>query len=164
MSGMQCEICGAEIVGKPKRVDIDGTELEACDNCARFGKTTDKWSPVTKKIIPPQRSFRPKPRPRPRRDEFREMAEIVPEYGKVVKEAREKLGLTSEELGVKIKVKASLIRKVERHEIIPEDSVRIKLERMLDVKLTDKVSEDEWKTGGGSKGLTLGDIASIKRK
>ncbi len=92
------------------------------------------------------------------------MAEIVPEYGKVVKEAREKLGLTSEELGVKIKVKASLIRKVERHEIIPEDSVRIKLERMLDVKLTDKVSEDEWKTGGGSKGLTLGDIASIKRK
>jgi putative transcription factor len=161
---MQCEICGTEVSGKPRRVVIDGSELQVCNNCARFGEVTDKFSPVPRKIIPQDRAFRAPPKPRPRRDEFREMPEIVPEYGRIVKEGREGMDLSPEELGLKIKEKASLIRKIERQEIIPEDSVRTKLERELNVKLTDKLSDEDWKAGKGGRGLTLGDIASIKKR
>ncbi|MDF0589720.1 multiprotein bridging factor aMBF1 [Candidatus Methanocrinis natronophilus] len=161
---MQCEICGAEVSGSPKRVVIDGSELQVCNTCARFGEVLDKFSPVPRKVIPQERAFRAAPKPRPRRDEFREMPEIVPEYGRIVKEAREGMELTPEELGLKIKEKASLIRKIERHEIVPEDSVRIKLERELNVKLTDKLSDEDWKAGKGGRGVTLGDIAFIKKR
>jgi putative transcription factor len=161
---MQCEICGTEISGKPRKVVIDGSELQVCNNCVRFGEVADKFSPVPRKVVPQERVFRAPPRPRPRRDEFRDMPEIVPEYGQIVKEAREGMDLTPEKLGIKIKEKASLIRKIERQEIVPEDSVRIKLEKELNVKLTDKVGDEEWKSGKGGRGLTLGDIASIKKK
>jgi len=103
-------------------------------------------------------------RPKPRRDPFRDLVEIVPDYGNIVKEAREGLNLTLEELGVKIKEKASLIRKIERQDIVPEDSIRKKLEKELNIKLTDDVQEERWKSGGDGRELTLGDIASIKKK
>jgi len=162
---MQCEICGTEIPGRPKKVVIDGSELQVCERCARFGEAVDKFTPVPRKIAPSERAFRtPKPKPRSRRDEFREMAELVPDYGKVVRAAREKSGLTPEKLGRKINEKSSLIKKIERHEIVPEDAVRKKLEKELDIKLVDQVGGEEWKPSGGGKGLTLGDIASIKKR
>ncbi len=163
---MQCEICGAEIPGRPKKVLIDGSELQVCEKCAKFGEVVDKFSPVPRKIVPNERAFR-KPAPISRfrrRDEFREMPELVPDYGKVVREAREKMKLTPEKLGKKIKEKASLIKKIERHDIVPEDAVRKKLEKELDIKLIDQLGDEEWSSRGGGKGLTLGDIASIKKR
>ncbi|MHC1631612.1 MAG: multiprotein bridging factor aMBF1 [Methanotrichaceae archaeon] len=162
---MQCEICGAEIAGKPNTIMMDGSELQVCKNCSRFGKAVDKFSPVPKKVVPRERTFQARrPKPRPRRDEFREMPELVSDYGMIVKKAREKCGLTPEKLGIKIKVKSSLIKKIERHEIVPEDSLRMKLEKELNIKLTDKMSDEKWNAGTRAKGTTLGDIASIKRK
>ncbi|MDM7933798.1 MAG: multiprotein bridging factor aMBF1 [Methanothrix sp.] len=162
MTEKQCEICGAEIAGLPQRIVIDGSELEVCRGCARFGKPGDKWTPVPKKVIPVERAFTLR-RPRPR-DHFRDLVEIVPEFGRRIREAREGMGLTPEELGLRIKEKAALIKKIEREEISPEDEVRKKLERELRIKLTDQISDTHVKSARGSRGLTLGDIASIKRK
>jgi putative transcription factor len=161
---MQCEICGAEIKGSPNRILVDGSSLDVCKSCARFGKAEDKWSPVPRKMAPVERSFAPVRKPRPARDEFREMPDIVPDFGRKVREARESLGLDPEKLGVRIKEKSTLIRKIEREEIIPEDSVRKKLEKELNIKLTDQVTDAKVKASGGAKGLTLGDIANIKRR
>jgi putative transcription factor len=162
MSGMQCEICGAEISGSPCRIVIDSSALDVCKSCARFGKPEDKWSPVTRKVVPVERAFTVK-KPKPR-DHFKDLVEIVPDYGQKIREAREALGLSPEELGAKIKEKAALIKKIEREEISPEDDIRKKLERELKIKLTDQATETRVKSGSGAKGLTLGDIASIKRK
>jgi putative transcription factor len=162
MSEMQCEICGAEIPGGPSRIIIDGSTLEVCKSCARFGKPEDKWSPVPRRMVPAERAFtvsRPKPR-----DRLRDVVDIVPEYGKKIREARESLGYSPEELGLRIKEKAALIRKIEREEISPEDEIRKKLEKELKIKLTDLAEEAKMKSSGASKGLTLGDIASIRRK
>jgi putative transcription factor len=162
MSEMQCEICGAEILGDPSRIIIDGSTLEVCKSCARFGKPEDKWSPVPRRMVPAERAFtvsRPKPR-----DRLRDVVDIVPEYGKKIREARESLGYSPEELGLRIKEKAALIRKIEREEISPEDEIRKKLEKELKIKLTDLAEEAKMKSSGVSKGLTLGDIASIRRK
>ncbi len=159
---MQCEICGAEISGSPCRIVIDSSALDVCKSCARFGKPEDKWSPVTRKVVPVERAFTVK-KPKPR-DHFKDLVEIVPDYGQKIREAREVLGMSPEELGAKIKEKAALIKKIEREEISPEDDIRKKLEKELKIKLTDQATETRVKSGMGAKGLTLGDIASIKRK
>jgi putative transcription factor len=162
MSEMQCEICGAEISGSPCRIVIDSSSLEVCKSCARFGKPEDKWSPVTRKMVPVERAFtvrKPKPR-----DRFKDLVEIVPDYGAKIKDARESQGMTPEQLGVRIKEKATLIKKIEREEIVPEDEIRKKLERELKIKLTEVTGEEKSRSSGGARGLTLGDIANIKRK
>lgn len=162
MNEKQCEICGVQIQGSPNRIVIDGSTMDVCKSCARFGKPEDKWSPVPRKMVPVERAFTVK-RPRPR-DHFKDLVEIVPEYGRKIREAREGLSLTPEELGARIKEKAALMKKIEREEIAPEDDVRRKLERELKIKLTDEATEARVKSAVGAKGLTLGDIANIKRK
>ena len=162
MTEKQCEICGAEISGPPQRIVIDRSTLEVCKSCARFGKPEDKWSPVPKKMVPVERAFtvqRPKPR-----DHFKDLVELIPDFGRKIREARESMGLSVEELGARIKEKAPLLKKIEREDISPEDGVRKKLERELKIKLTDQASEARMKSSGAARGLTLGDIASIKRK
>jgi putative transcription factor len=162
MTEKQCEICGAEISGAPQRIVIDGSTLEVCKSCARFGKPEDKWSPVPKKMVPVERAFTVK-QPKPR-DHFKDLAELVPDFGRKIREAREGLGLSPEKLGSRIKEKATLLKKIEREEISPEDEIRKKLERELKIKLLDEASEARVKSGSSGRGLTLGDIASIKRK
>lgn len=162
MTEKQCEICGAEISGAPQRIVIDRSTLDVCKSCARFGKPEDKWSPVPKKMVPMERAFtvnRPKPR-----DHFKDLIELVPDFGRKIREAREGLGLSPEELGERIKEKATLLKKIEREDISPEDEIRKKLEKELKIKLSDQASETRVKSGSSGRGLTLGDIASIKRK
>src|SRR5512137_2352594 len=162
MTEKQCEICGAELSGAPQRIVIDRSALDVCKSCARFGKPEDKWSPVPQKMVPVERAFKVQ-RPKPR-DHFKDLVELVPDFGRKIREAREGMGLSVEELGTRIKEKATLLKKIEREEISPEDEVRKKLERELKIKLTDQASEARTKSSGAARGLTLGDIASIKRK
>lgn len=49
-------------------------------------------------------------------------------------------------------------------DISPEDEVRKKLEKELKIRLTDQANEAQVKSGGSGRGLTLGDVADIKRK
>jgi len=64
--------------------------------------------------------------------------ELVDDYGKVIRRAREASGMSHEDLALKIKEKASLLKKIEREAIIPEDKVRRKLERTLGITLTEE--------------------------
>jgi putative transcription factor len=162
MTEKQCEICGAEIAGLPQRIVIDRSTLDVCKGCARFGKPEDKWTPVPRKMVPVERALIVK-RPPPR-DQFKDLVELVPEFGRKIRIAREALGMSPEQLGLRIKEKATLLKKIEREDISPEDEVRKKLEKELKIKLTDQASESRVKAGGAGRGLTLGDIASIKRK
>ncbi|MBN2110301.1 MAG: TIGR00270 family protein [Methanosarcinaceae archaeon] len=160
---MQCEICGADIRGPSFKIIIDGSELIVCGRCSQHGKNVDKRTPVSRKIAPtaPVGQRRRKPKPKG----FEAFSdELVADYASVIKEAREKKQLTHDELAHHIKEKASLIKKLERGEIVPEEDVRKKLERELDIKLTERSSEDDWGGERLNKGTTLGDIVTIKRK
>ena len=53
------------------------------------------------------------------------------DYGRKVKEAREKAGLKQEELARMINEKHSLLRKIENDAITPTEEVRMKIERVL---------------------------------
>jgi len=158
---MQCEICGNDIKGNPVRVSVEGTNLEVCKQCAHYGKPSDKWSPVSRKVSPIEKVVVTR---KPRKDIFDRLDEINPEYAHIIRKAREERGLSIEDLASKIMEKVSLLKKIERGELIPEDSVRKKLENVLNVQLTEKFSVEMQHSSGFVKGTTLGDVAIIKKK
>ncbi len=159
---MQCEICGIDIKGTPIRVTVEGTVLDVCSKCAKYGKPLDKWTPVSRKMAPTERVIVTH---RPRRDAFDKLGdEIVSDYAGIIRKAREAQGLTIEELASRIMEKSTLLRKIEREELTPEDSIRKKLETALNIKLTEKVSSLDQRGGGFIRGTTLGDVAIIRKK
>ncbi|SFM44816.1 multiprotein bridging factor aMBF1 [Methanolobus profundi] len=162
---MQCEICGAEIRGGSFKVSIDGSELTVCGNCSQYGNAVGKRTPVSRKVAPVGRApVTTGTRRPPRKTPGMVVDELVDEYGHAIKEARERKKWTHDQLASKIKEKATLIKKIEREEIVPEDDVRQKIEKALDIKLTERSGDDEWTGDRLNRGTTLGDIVTIKRK
>jgi len=165
---MQCEICGAEISGKSHHILIDRAEMNVCDRCKGFGKEVERRGPVTstRRGAPQTSDMSMVPVRRARRsDLFDKMKDqLVEDYADVIKNARERKHLTDEELAAKILEKANVIKKVERSELVPDENLIKKLERALDIKLTEGVAEPE--SGGrrgDSKMLTLGDLIKVKK-
>jgi len=176
----QCEMCGAE---RPSltTTKVEGAELELCDDCKEFGtavRTESSGSASTKYSTSGSSSSSSGSsgssgggtssssssggRSR-RRDMFDDMDEVATDYDARIRQAREDRGLSQEDLAKKLNEKASLIRKLERGDVLPSDDVQRKLERELDIALTEGVDEDdgEW-SSGGSTTTTLGDV--VKRK
>jgi len=145
-------------------VTIDNSELQVCPRCAQYGKPVDKRTPVSRKISPEARAV-PRPVRKPQKNLFDILQDdLVDNYEKIIRDAREARDWSQEDLAEQIKEKASLIRKIERADIVPEDSVLKKLEQTLDIKLTEKVSITEQEVTHLKKDTTLGDIVKIKRK
>lgn len=162
---MQCELCGAEIKGQKKTVRIEGAELQVCPQCARYGKEVQrprKTSPASQKSVPPGA---PVSRPsRPRRDVFDFIkGDIAEEYNIRIRNARMARGWTQKELAMAIKEKELLIKKIEKGDLIPEEGVRKKLEKILGISLLETGEEDTKVKKHGSVSTTLGDLISIRR-
>ena len=47
---MNCEICGKPIEGRPIRTKIDGSVLEVCKECSKFGRV-QKDTPLERKFV-----------------------------------------------------------------------------------------------------------------
>ena len=161
---MQCEICGAEIREKPLCITIDTSELQVCQKCAPYGKPVDKRTPVSRKVSPVVRTVT-RTEKRTKKDFFDILKdELLDNYVHIIRDARESKSWSQEDLAENIKEKASLIKKIERSEIVPEDSVRKKLEHTLNIKLTERVDASGQEVSHLKKDTTLGDIVTIKRK
>lgn len=158
---MQCELCGAPIQGSPKTIQIEGAELHVCVRCAKHGTEVQQ---------PRQRGTQKKTgitvtqtRRRPR-DIFDLMeGEIVEDYADRIRTAREEKGWTTSDLAQEVKEREVHIKKIEKGDLIPEDDLRRKLERALDIKLLDS-PEDTTPTGGmGQMTMTVGDVIAFKK-
>ena len=178
---VQCEMCGAE-TPSPKTIKIEGAELSVCAECSDFGtevqtggtdsSTTTKYSTGSSGSSSSGSASGSSgsagggsSRSRPRRDMFDEMDEIAADYDERIRRARESAGLSQSELADQLNEKASFIRKLERGESLPNDTIRRKLERALEIDLVEGGGGDEdeeWGGSGGESGMTLGDV--VKRK
>lgn len=176
---VQCEMCGAETTS-PKTAKIEGAELQVCADCVEFGtevqqgeSSSDTKYSTSEDSSQAQSSQRntsgtqtQSTRSKSRRDLFDEMEEIVEDFNDRIREARESQGMTQAELADQLNEKTSLIRKLERGDHLPSDTVRRKLERALDIELIEGGSGGEdvnsWSSSGEQGGVTLGDI--VKRK
>lgn len=91
---------------------------------------------------------------------FDEMETLADDYPDRIREARESRGLSQEELAGQLNEKASLIRKLERGDMQPNDSIQTKLERELEITLSagDGDDETEWESDISPGETTLGDV------
>ena len=84
-----------------------------------------------------------------------------------IRGAREKLGLSHEELGKKIREKASVLRKIETGKMTPNNQLVTKLEHTLKIKLLVPVAEEKTKQQipiVQNRKLTLGDLLQLDKK
>ena len=160
---MRCEICGKSIEGRPLRTKIDGSVMEVCEACSKFGKiqkTPPKpKSTLRKKIKPKNKSTQQR-----RRDEPTE--ELVEDYNIIIRNKRELKGWSREDLGSKISEKVSVIHRLESGKMVPDIKLAKKLENTLKVILIEKLDDFDLETlrKSSSNGPTLGDIVKIKKK
>ena len=82
---------------------------------------------------------------------------ICEDYGRKIKEAREKKGLTQEELALQLKERHSLIQHVEAGRFQPSVALAQKLEKFFNITLVETyTTEQGFDFSKGS--LTIGDL------
>jgi len=97
---------------------------------------------------------------------FDEMDEVAQDYDQRIRNARERAGMSQEQLAKQLNEKASLIRKLERGDTRPSDGVQRKLEKALDISLTEGAGDEEteWEGSSAAGETTLGDVVQRKDK
>ncbi len=125
----ECEICGVEIKkGHARYIQIGTSKLRVCEACARYGTAVvEPEKKNSSSLLARKRNLHHKEMD----IEIEELDMDMDDYGRKVKEAREKAGLKQEELAKMINEKHSLLRKIENNAITPTEEVRMKIERVL---------------------------------
>lgn len=166
---MQCEMCGETIRGIPKLIRVEGAELQVCSKCGKFGtevqqpRRTDVQRPAARPAQGARAQAATAPAQR-KRDMFDYMeGEIVEDYADRVRRSRMEKGLSQKDLALQLMVRELLIKKIEKGELIPEEEVRKKLEKVLGIKLVDMVADDAEKKTQAKITQTLGDLTIIRK-
>ncbi|HDN82978.1 MAG TPA: TIGR00270 family protein [Candidatus Altiarchaeales archaeon] len=160
---MQCEICGKPIV-KGKKIKLEATIVTACEECSKLGYVLSEVK--VKKIKKEQQSKQLKEEPLDLELNLDEL-ELVDDFHKRIKNAREKKGLKQEELAKLINEPESLIRRIESGKYIPDERIIKKIERILDIGLLAKHDQEVEKPREEKKvksTLTLGDVILIRKR
>ena len=130
-----CELCGHQTADK-KMVVVDGTVFNVCIACSKRGKpyvppqiTVKKKKPLA---VKPQKKI-----------ELIDETILTPNFARLIREARMKMGLTHEQLGMKMNEKAQLLKKFETGSLKPDEIFAKKLERFLGIKLYVSANSDE---------------------
>jgi putative transcription factor len=151
----ECDICGRK-TDKEYVVEVEEAQMHVCERCAK-GMT-----PI--EVIDHSQNKNTKQEHIVIKHAFSEEGnEIMNDYGSIIKNAREKAGLTNKDLAIKINEKESLIARIERNQLIPEERVAKKLEKLLGIKLEIEAKQEEDKRSfGKNEPLTLWDAAIRK--
>lgn len=83
---------------------------------------------------------------------------LVLDYPDRIRRARERRNLSQKELGKAINEKWSVINKLETGDLRPSDSLVLKLEKKLDIKLREKVEDIHVRKQGETPTMTLADL------
>lgn len=150
-----CDMCGKE--DQLVTAEIEGTTMEVCKSCAKFGQIIQKPKPIILK--------KEKSKPKIILPEKEIILVIVEDYGNRIKNKREQLGLKQEELAKKIGIKESLLHKIESHHFKPSIELARSLEKYLSIKLVAQHEEvHKRKEMGKGDTFTIGDFIKIKEK
>jgi putative transcription factor len=175
---MRCEVCGRKIHSEPVRAIIEGAHLTVCVECSKHGKVLLPGEEAAPPQSPsPTKSYAHIPviMRKPAAAQVQISQEVIEDYAIQIRQAREKLGLSHEDLGKKINEKASLLRHIETGKVAPNNSLAARLEHVLKIKLMVPIADEKVTTAPkpAAGGLTLGDLiemgkndeeASSKRK
>ncbi len=97
-----------------------------------------------------------------------EESDLIEEYSRVIKEGREKLGISQQDLAFKAKEKLTVIQKIEIGKMLPTMRLSKELEHILRVRLLVPREELELpsppRKASPPPVVTLGDVALVKHK
>ena len=150
-----CDLCGAS--DAKFLAKVAGTEATVCARCASMGTIIEQ--------------VREEPKPTEIRKIEREKQQLAPrteevvgDIGKILRKKREEMNLKQEDMGKKIQEHESMVKRIE-HGYVPSLKIAHKLEKVIHVKLTEYVNqnEQEYTTGKSGGTMTLGDIMIIKK-
>jgi len=184
---VRCEVCGRKIHTDPIRVNIDGAKLTVCAECAKHGKIVypneenhtpkspflviaSKNSSTGSTSTPFAETAKPKKQPQMVQKKRNLVAkveftqELIDGYAALIRVAREKLGYSHEDLGLKINERASVLKHVELGKMEPNNLLANKLERALKIKLLVPIEEEKplpIPVAGKNQEMTLGDLIEI---
>lgn len=160
-----CEMCGRE--APLRTATVEGTRMMVCPSCVKFGvEVAGHETEVTGRSRITQalddRAARAKPR-----DIFAASSqELVEDFGKRIREGRQRKGLTQEELARKLNERQSVLSKVEAGTQRPGEDLARQLQRELGITLFEAAAADtgpQSRTSVGA-GFTLGDLIKREKK
>lgn len=166
---MRCEVCGRRIIGSPYKAMIEGAKMLVCGECVKLGSVSweAKAEPRLKKVAKRLPTLVLPTRKQPSITVEGNL-ELTDDFGLKVRQAREKLGLSHEDLGKKISEKVSVLRKIEGGKMTPDNLLVEKLQHALRIKLLMPVSEPQIPkkalASPHSAARTLGDIAQVRKE
>jgi putative transcription factor len=148
---MNCEMCG-EPSDKLIKVRISGAILNVCPSCARFGdpveekklnkiseNITIKFPEKKINVVTYKKPFKKQsPAKKPVKRENVEDYDVVEDYAELIKNKREEMNMTQEDLAKKIFERKNVLSNIERGELLPDIGTAKKLEKVLDIKLLEK--------------------------
>lgn len=164
---MICELCGNEFPTL-RTVKIEGSVLMVCSACSRFGEGVQPKpkqgetppTPVAERLVMREKRMKEK-------DVLVDAGDaLVEDFSRRIKQRRESLGWSQDELAKRLNERKSIIQKVETGDYTPDDKLTRKLEGALGLKLKEKVApagaSQVWRTE--SRGLTLGDLIKTEKE
>lgn len=167
---MQCEVCGRKIIGKQYKAIIEGAIMLVCNECAHYGSRSweAETAPKPKPMPAPKPRLVSPPVPSVQKTVQEAALELVEDYPKRIRQAREKLGLTHEDLGRKINERVSLLKKIETGKMTPTQSLAEKLQHVLRIKLLApaadvKVPQKALAAAKTRQEITLGDLIKERK-
>src|SRR5579885_3138549 len=121
----KCEVCGVNIASESFIVEIDGAILSVCSKCAKLGKPA-KVTPMHESVT--------------HSSTFDSEEELVvrEDFATVLRNARESMHLTQEQIGMKINEKSSVIAKLESGKMKPSIALAKKLEHVMKIRLLER--------------------------
>lgn len=143
---MQCEICGS--AAADRKAEIEGAVLNVCGSCSKFGKgvTPQQQRAVKALRLPDEMQFA-----------------LTENFSLTIKAARIKRQLSQEQLASAIKEKLSLVKRMEEGWNPPLQIAR-KVEKLLGIRIVESVQQESGNTHPVKSGVTIGDVAVMKRK
>jgi putative transcription factor len=157
---MICEMCGKDVpVTKPMLVE--GTKLNLCQNCVRFGDEYKGANSPSGTAVP-RTVIEDRLQRRERRMQTRDIytstsRELMQDYGEAVRSAREAKGMDIDEFAKSIFERRGTIARIEANDLVPDDKLIAKLEKALNISLKEDVPVGGQVGAGGKKsdGMTL---------
>jgi putative transcription factor len=140
-----CELCGNSIQ-TPKNVIIDGSIFNVCLSCSKRGKPYEPNQSSKKAVSSKKGSVsisQKKPiKSYPKTIQIIDEKVLRSDFGKIIREARMKKGITQENVANQLSEKITLYKKIETGGIRPNEILSKKLERVLGVKLYENLIEN----------------------
>lgn len=163
---MPCELCGKE-TDKLNTVRIEGTMLKVCSDCSKFGDNVRTGAKDAPNRVVIQSRLDNRERRMKTKDVYQaeeEVEELADDYGERIRKGREAKGWKQEDLAHHMNERLTLVQKVERHDIKPDDALIKKIEKTLAIQLMDKVPLIKPEKKATGKGLTLEDFIKAGKK